>query len=93
MNNVEQLNNFLQRITTDVNLTTSHIGICTALVVVWINSGFKNPIGVSRKRLMCAAKIKSTSTYHKILADLIAFKYIEYIPSFHPVFGSQISIL
>lgn len=93
MNNVEQLNSFLQRVTSDVKLTTTHIGVCTALAVAWIDSGFVNPFNISRSRLMSAARIKSKTTYHKVISDLTIFKYLKYNPSYHPAKGSQIQIL
>lgn len=93
MNNIEQLSNFLSRVTSDSNLSASHISICTALCSSWIESGFCNPFNVSRKDLMMAAKIKSTSTYHKILSELTKSKYVEYKPSYHPIKGSEILIL
>lgn len=42
---------------------------------------------------MMAAKIKSTSTYHKIVNDLAVLKYFDYTPSYHPLKGSQVFIL
>lgn len=93
MNSVEQLNSFLARVTSDASLTTTHIGLCTALAVAWIDSGLINPFNVSRSRLMSASRIKSKATYHKVIADLIALSYLQYIPSYHPVNGSQVSIL
>jgi hypothetical protein len=93
MNNVEQLSNFLQRVTSDVNLTTTHIGVCTALAVEWINNGFINPFNISRNRLMTAARIKSKTTYHKVINDLMSLNYLKYTPSYHPIKGSQVNIL
>lgn len=93
MNNIEQLNSFLQRVTSDVNLSTTHIGICTALAVVWIDSGFVNPFNTSRSRLMRAARIKSKTTYHKVISDLTALNYVTYEPSYHPGKASRIYIL
>lgn len=93
MNNVEQLNKFLQRVTSDANLTTTHVGVCTALAVAWINSGFVNPFNISRSKLMTAARIKSKTTYHKVISDLTFLNYFKYIPSYHPGKGSQVSIL
>jgi hypothetical protein len=93
MSNVEKLNGFLQRITSDGKLTTTHIGICTALLLAWIKNGLKNPINVSRKGLMAAARIKSTTTYHKVIADLASLNYVKYEPSYHPGKGSQVHIL
>lgn len=92
MSNTEHLNSFLHRVTSDVNLTTTHIGVCAALVVTWASNGFKNPFSISRKKLMNAAKIKSTSTYHRIIADLVTLKYFRYTPSYHPTKGSEVFI-
>jgi hypothetical protein len=92
MSNVERLNNFLQRVTSDVNLTTSHVSVCTALYAVWAANGFRNPFNTSRRQLMNAAKIKSKTTYHKIISDLTALNYISYDPSYHPARGSEVSI-
>lgn len=93
MNNAEHLKNFLQRVTSDVQLTTTHIGVCTALAVLWIDTGFSNPFRTSRKKLMSAARIKSTATYHKIIGDLASLNYLRYEPSYHPTKGSQVQIL
>ena len=90
MNNVEQLNNFLQRVTSDANLTTTHVGICMALAVAWINSGFINPFNISRRGLTGAAKIKSNTTYHRIMRDLATLGYFQYYPTYHPKNGTQI---
>jgi hypothetical protein len=93
MRNVEQLNNFLSRVTSDVNLTTTHVGVCAALVAIWMSNGLTENFRISRKQLMDAAKVKSTSTYHRIIADLISLKYINYNSSYHPTQASTISIL
>jgi hypothetical protein len=93
MNNVDELNDFLLRVTSDAKITTTHIGICTALAVAWIENGLQSPIRISRRRLMVTAKIKSTTTYHKIISDLTSLKYVKYEPSFHPGEASKIFIL
>ena len=93
MNNTEQLGNFIDRITSDANLTTSHIGLCTALISIWIKSDLSNPFNVSRKRLMTAAKIKSITTYHKVISELATLNYVKYEPSYHPGKGSLIRII
>jgi hypothetical protein len=93
MSNTDQLTSFLHRVTNDANLTTTHIGVCAALAVAWAASGFRNPFSISRRRLMSSAKIKSTSTYHRIISDLKSLKYIEYNTSYHPIEGSAVAIL
>lgn len=93
MNSVEQLNNFLARVTSDEKLTTIHIGVCAALVSCWIKSGLSNPFNISRRKLMTAARVKSKATYHKVIADLASLNYVKYEPSYHPSKGSQVRIL
>lgn len=93
MSNVEQVNSFLLRATSDTNLTTIHISVCTALAVTWIENGFINPFNISRSRLMTAARIKSKTTYHKVIRDLALLDYLSYTPSYHPAKGSRIHIL
>jgi hypothetical protein len=89
MNRVEQLSNFLLRVTSDVNLNPTHISICTALCSAWIANGFSNPFRISRTEIMTAARIKSKSTYHKIIGDLASLKYLSYNPSYHPKEASK----
>ena len=93
MNNVEQLGSFLNRITSDTNLTSTHISVCTALCSSWIANGFNNPFNISRNRVMSAARIKSKTTYHKIIGDLAGLKYLKYSPSYHPGKFSEVLIL
>ena len=93
MNRAEQLSNFLLRATSDSTLSAIHISLCAALCSSWIASGFNNPFDISRKRLMNAARIKSKSTYHKIIKDLVDLKYLDYRPSFHPMRGSEVSLI
>lgn len=93
MSNAEHLNSFLQRVTSDATLTTIHIGFCAALAGAWIESGFTNPFNISRSQLMKAARIKSKTTYHKVIRDLILLNYLRYTPSFHPAKGSLVDIL
>ena len=93
MNSAEQLNNFLARVTSDTNLTTTHIGVCTALAVAWIDSGLVNPFNVSRSRLMIASRIKSKATYHKVVKDLVSLRYLKYNPSYHPSKGTEVFLL
>lgn len=93
MSNVDQLNSFLSRVTTDEKLTTIHIGVCAALISSWIKNGLNNPFNISRRALMTAARVKSKATYHKVIADLQTLNYVKYEPSYHPTKGSQVFIL
>lgn len=93
MRNIEQLSNFLKRVTTDASLSTSHISMCTALCAIWMENQFVDAFNVSRSRLMRAARIKSKTTYHKVMNDLYDLKYLIYTPSYHPGKGTEIRIV
>lgn len=93
MDKVEQIGSFLKRVASDSSLGASHVSFCAAICAAWIENGLNNPFKISRRHLMKSSKIKSTSTYHRILNDLKALKYFEYVPSFHPGKGSQVSII
>jgi hypothetical protein len=93
MKSIEQLYIFLQRVISDKKLTATHLSVCTALAVAWTNKGFSNPFNISRSQLMAAAKIKSKTTYHKVISDLALLNYFKYNPSYHPGKGSQVQIL
>ena len=41
---------------------------------------------------MSLSKIKSLTTYHSLMKDLIKFGYIGYEPSYHPLFGSRVEL-
>ena len=93
MNNLNQLSVFLQRVTADINLRSSHISLYTVLCQAWLKNGCKNPFNISRRQVMNLSRIKSLATYHRIIRELICYKYIHYSPSYHPVKGSEISLL
>lgn len=93
MDNLHQLSNYLQRITSDSCLTSYHISLYAVLCQKWIDNGCKNPLSISRTKVMKLARINSKATYHKVIYELIRLRYILYRPSYHPAKGSQISLL
>ena len=93
MDHLNQLSTFLQRVTSDIHLRACHISLYTVLCQVWLENGCKNPINISRRKVMKLSRINSLSTYHRVIRELICYKYILYNPSYHPVKGSEISLL
>jgi hypothetical protein len=61
-----------------------------AMFRFYADNDFKNPVSVSRSKVMKNSKIKSIATYHKCLKDLIGWGYIKYQPSYHPAKGSLV---
>ena len=82
-------NTFFEEITRDDRLLPSHIGLVMALFY------YHDPISpfdcfhASRSKLMRFSRIKSITTYHKCLSELVAYGYLEYIPSWHPTNASS----
>jgi hypothetical protein len=80
----------LKRAIADDRLTSVQLAFITSIYHLSMINGFCNPVEVSRKKIMRAAKIKSFGTYHKIIYDLVTLLYINYVPSRNPFQGSMI---
>src|SRR5688572_9758417 len=93
MGNLKQLSDLINRVELDERLKPIHMSLYMALCNCWIKSHFKTSYNVSRRHLMGASRIQSTATYHRIINDLQNFGYVRYKPSYHPVRGSQVSLL
>ena len=92
MEKIEQLSCFIDRAAKDARLRPTHTSLYLALCHGWTTSQFADGFHVSRRRLMCAAHIRSIATYHKVIGDLQAFGYLDYWPSYHPVKGSRVRL-
>lgn len=89
---LEQLFRFINRVALDVRLKPTHISLYLALCHLWITNRFSNTFRVSRRKLMSAAHIQSIVTYHKVISELQAFGYLHYLPSYHPLKGSAVTL-
>lgn len=86
----DQLIVFLKAIAADKRVNVWHAGIYHALIHLWINNNQKNPLPISRRKVMSLAKIRSIATYHKCINDLQRFGYIDYRPSYNYVCGTKV---
>jgi hypothetical protein len=86
----QHLSKLFQRFSADERITSWHLSLYMGMFFTWQETGMKNPIQASRKRLMELSRIKSIVTYHKCIRQLREYGYIDYLPSYHPVLGSQI---
>ncbi|WDF69204.1 hypothetical protein PQ465_02195 [Sphingobacterium oryzagri] len=79
---------FFKRLADDDRLLPSHLGLVMAL---YYEGGLLplDSFRASRRKLMRASRIRSTSTYHKCLGELVQYGYIEYEPSWHPKEASR----
>jgi len=77
----------------DQRITSWHISIYMSVFYLWSVNGFKNPVQVSRKKVMQLAHVYSKMTYHKCIRELHQFGYISYLPSYNPFLGSTVHML
>jgi len=92
-NLIEKLSDFLDVSKGKFLVERTHICLYTSILIISEQQKSGNTIEVSRKKLMHLSQIKSNATYHKCITELVSNKYISYVPSYHPIHGSQIVIL
>ncbi len=92
MSGIDQLLIFIEASEKDERLTSTHVSFLVALVCCWKRNEYQVPFQISRKIIMKLAKIRSTATYHKCAQEMSAFGYIEYLPSYDPLRGSNVKI-
>lgn len=90
---LQQLSDFIKQVASDKRLKPTHVSLYVALCHVWIMNRFQECYNVSRKQLMSLSRIRSTSTYHKAISELVTMGYIRYSPSYHPKKGSNVTLL
>lgn len=93
MDSVQHLLQFIKSVQRDVRIKPTHVSLYLAVFHYWVLNDCSNPIHISRRKIMDLAKIRSIATYHKTISELNAFKFIHYVPSYDPRYGSAISLL
>lgn len=88
-----QVKHFCKQIESDNRLGLYHLVLYKSLLIHYERQGFKNGFFISRRRLMNGCRIQSTKTYHKYMRGLVAFGYIEYMPTYHPLKGTEIRLV
>jgi len=92
MNYIKHLNQWLELVSVDDRLSSSHVSVYIALFQLWNKNRFPDKISVFRSEVMQVSKIGSPKTYYKCLHALHDYGYIRYYPSYHPLKGSVIAI-
>ena len=90
---VKELSRFYEAIKEDSRISPSHIALYMALFEYWNQNGFRNPVFISRREIMAAAKINGLATYHRCIKELHSYGYIVYSPSYNSSVSSQVIIL
>lgn len=71
----------------------SHISLFSAILAIREKASNQNIFRVSRRELMKYSAIRSYTTYHNCMSDLIDYGLLEYEPSYHPTIASRIRLL
>ncbi|SIT10360.1 hypothetical protein SAMN05421761_11687 [Belliella pelovolcani] len=82
-----------QKVIAEPSFYPSHLSICMALINEFIKSGENPCFRITRRRVMKLSQIKSLSTYHKCIKELVNKKVIIYRSSFHPKLGSEVQFI
>lgn len=77
---VRPLLDFFTGIENDGRIGPTHIALFSAVMTLYVSSGYENPVQVYRSRLMVMAKILGQATFHKVIKDLDECGYIVYQP-------------
>jgi hypothetical protein len=77
-------------LTKDSRITVWHMAAMFGIIQLSNSGDIKEPIYISRKRVMELAHINNFVTYHKCIKELQEFGYILYCPSYHPGIGSKV---
>jgi len=74
----------------DKRVNVWHLAMMFGIMQLATNDDLRNPIYISRRKIMEYSHINNFMTYHKCLKELQIFGYISYFPSYHPGIGSKI---
>ena len=92
VNYITHLNGVLRKFSGDSKISAAHRSLYLAFFELWNQKHFPKTLMVNSKQVMALAKIRSRTTYHKLLQNLKILGYIEYKPSHVPQIGSIIEM-
>ncbi|MBF00279.1 hypothetical protein [Flavobacterium coralii] len=76
----------------DNRLNVWHFALLTAILYLGYRQGESGIIKVSRSKLMSLSHIHTIPTYHKYFKELQVMGYIDYRPSYHPGYRSEVML-
>ncbi len=83
MYQMQPLEDFFSAIADDPRINTTHISLYMALLKLWGENGFQNPVNVFSHEVMSLCKVSGVATYHKKIRELSDYGYIRYEPSYY----------
>lgn len=93
MHQLQPIEDFFSAIADDPRINTTHISLYMALLKIWGERQFQNPIRVFSYEVMPVCKISGIATYHKSIRELHQYEYIHYVPSYYRYLGSSVYML
>lgn len=93
MEGIQPLLVFFSAMQNDYRISTTHIGIFSALLIYQISQGASGSFKAFSKDIMILAKVSSPFTYLRCLKELHDYGYIVYKPSFKKTEASKICFL
>jgi hypothetical protein len=90
MHQLQPVEDFFSAIADDPRINTTHISLYMALLKIWGERRFQNPIRVFSHEVMPVCKISGIATYHKSIRELHQYGYIRYVPSYYRYLGSLV---
>lgn len=87
------IDEFLKRTAGDSRLLPTHLSLFMAVFYYSDEKDALATFQVCRRKLMQFSRIKSVSTYHKCMSELVAFGHLSYEPSYDPFKGTKVSII
>lgn len=90
---INELTVFYTAIREDCRIGISHICVYMALFQLYNLTHFQNPVEITRSIVMDLAKISGLATYHKCMADLQDWGYIQYEASHDSKVRSRVFLL
>jgi hypothetical protein len=92
VNYITHLNGVMRKFHKDPGIGGAHRNLYLAFFQMWNKKHFPEKLMVNSKLIMSIAKLRSRTTYLKLLQELVKLGYIEYYPSNNPQIGSTIKL-
>ena len=92
VNYIQHLNGVLRKFSKDDQITSSHRSLYLAFFELWNQKHFPRTIMVNSKQVMSLAKIRSRTTYYKLLRELKRWGYVQYYSSSSPQIGTLVEL-
>lgn len=92
VNYITHLNGVMRKFHKDPGIGPGHRNLYLAFFQMWNKKRFPQKLMINSQLIMSIAKIRSRTTYLKLLQDLNKLGYLKYYPSSNPQIGSIIEL-